>query len=292
MKNEDDRSIFAWGFDTVGSRISCFANSPADFAGCGDLDDFRTVGTHSGHVVMTNKGLSMEMRIIRLTTGDYIGQLTGKILDRLVYLAIPLIRHRRKENVFYLPRINVPQPDLSRGWCYTSPGEGFNGTDRTIFLGCSDQRGEKFAIKIDYTFQLAHSTKFSPFLRPMTAHIYASSLVTDHGRSLLERIISTGHLIGITMDWKEDLALGRIEASGIAGEFHSGSTWWLKLDGSDRNRWKIDVVDGFKLHFPGFLWARHSPISEFGGSKIKACRVYPQVHRDRLRNPTKKRRWY
>lgn len=77
----------------------------------------------------------------------------------------------------------------------------------------------------------------------MTAHIYASSLVTDHGRSLLERIISTGHLIGITMDWKEDLALGRIEASGIAGEFHSGSTWWLKLDGSDRNRWKIDVVD-------------------------------------------------
>lgn len=110
MKNEDDRSIFAWGFDTVGSRISCFANSPADFAGYGDLEDFRTVGTHSGHVVMTNKGLSMEMRIIRLTTGDYIGQLTGKILDRLVYLAIPLVRHRRKENVFYLPRINVPRP--------------------------------------------------------------------------------------------------------------------------------------------------------------------------------------
>jgi hypothetical protein len=23
MKNEDDRSIFAWRFDTVGSRISC-----------------------------------------------------------------------------------------------------------------------------------------------------------------------------------------------------------------------------------------------------------------------------
>jgi hypothetical protein len=110
MKNEGDRSIFAWGFDTVGSRISCFANSPADFAGCGDLEDFRTVGTHSGHVVITNKGLSIEMRIIQPTTGDYIGQLTGKILDRLVYLAIPLVRHRRKENVFYLPRINVPQP--------------------------------------------------------------------------------------------------------------------------------------------------------------------------------------
>ena len=64
--------------------------------------------------------------------------------------------------------------DLSRGRCYTSPGEGFSGTDRTIFLGCSDQRGEKFAIKIYYSFQVAHSTKISPFLRPMTAKVVAA----------------------------------------------------------------------------------------------------------------------
>jgi hypothetical protein len=64
--------------------------------------------------------------------------------------------------------------DLSQGRYYTSPGEGFNGTDRTIFLGCSDQRGEKFAIEIYYSFQVAHSTKISPFLRPMTARVVAA----------------------------------------------------------------------------------------------------------------------
>jgi hypothetical protein len=59
----------------------------------------------------------------------------------------------------------------------------------------------------------------------------------------LERIISQGHSIDKLSDWREDFVLGRIEALGIAGEFHSGSTWRLQLGESDKNRWKIDVVD-------------------------------------------------
>jgi hypothetical protein len=78
-------------------------------AGCGDLDDFRTVGTHSGHVLMTNKGLSIEMGIIRFTTGDYIGQLTGEI--RQIDVPCDTVNKAQAEGKRVLPiSNNVPQP--------------------------------------------------------------------------------------------------------------------------------------------------------------------------------------
>lgn len=51
----------------------------------------------------------MEMSIIQLATGDYIGRLIeGSVLQ---CLAIPLVRHRhsRNEAIFYRPPVNIPQ---------------------------------------------------------------------------------------------------------------------------------------------------------------------------------------
>jgi len=109
LKNEDDLSIFAYSFDISRGAISCLATSPADFAGCGSLKDNKIDPSHSSHVVMTNKGLNIDIPIIRLVTGDYVGQLKAKIGPNLICLAIPLARYREEEHVFYRPCSNVPQ---------------------------------------------------------------------------------------------------------------------------------------------------------------------------------------
>lgn len=115
MKNEDDDTIFAWGFGAVGGGTSCFAGSPAAFTHCGDLLDNRSTASRSGHLVMTNKGLNIEMSIIRLATGDFIGQLSMGISVEWLDLAIPLVaipldKYSDVNNrVFYRPPTNVPQ---------------------------------------------------------------------------------------------------------------------------------------------------------------------------------------
>jgi hypothetical protein len=110
IKNEDDLSILAWGFrGTVVGRASCFASSPVEFAGCGDFDDYIRASTPPGHVVITNKGLNMEMSIVQLVTGDYIGLLIEGSIPGC--LAIPLARHNHsgKEAIFFRPPLNIPQ---------------------------------------------------------------------------------------------------------------------------------------------------------------------------------------
>jgi hypothetical protein len=115
MKNEDDHTIFAWGFGCVGGiGLSCFASSPANFAGCSDLQDQRSGGTHSSHIVMTNKGLNITMPVIRLFTGDYIGQLIATNNGAHLCLGIPLFKHSEDDDdVFYRPPPNTPE-EVSR----------------------------------------------------------------------------------------------------------------------------------------------------------------------------------
>ena len=111
IKNEDDLSILAWGFrGGVLGGTSCFASSPFEFAGSGVLDDDISDSTCPGHVVLTNKGLYMDMSIVQLTTGDYIGRvIEGR--RHLKCFVIPLVRHRHngKEAIFYRPPLNIPQ---------------------------------------------------------------------------------------------------------------------------------------------------------------------------------------
>jgi len=110
IKNEDDLSILAWGYrGTVVGGASCFASSPVEFAGCGDFDEYMSDSTCTGHVAITNKGLNMEMSVVQLITGDYIGRLIEGYL--LQCLAIPLVRHRHSGNeaMFYRPPLNIPQ---------------------------------------------------------------------------------------------------------------------------------------------------------------------------------------
>ena len=110
IKNEDDLSILVWGFrDTVVGGASCFASSPVEFAGCGNFDQFMRDSTCPGHVAITNKGLNMEMSVVQLITGDYIGRLIEGYF--LQCLAIPLVRHRHSGNeaMFYRPPLNIPQ---------------------------------------------------------------------------------------------------------------------------------------------------------------------------------------
>jgi hypothetical protein len=110
IKNEDDLSILAWGFrGTVVGGASCFASSPVEFAGCGNLDAYTSNTTCTGHVAITNKGLNMEMSIIQLTTGDYIGRLAEDSVCQC--LTIPLVRHKHggNEAMFYRPPLNIPQ---------------------------------------------------------------------------------------------------------------------------------------------------------------------------------------
>jgi hypothetical protein len=110
IKNEDDLSILAWGFrGTVVGRASCFASSPVEFAGCGDFHVHTSDITCTGHVAITNKGLNMEMSIVQLTTGDYIGGLAENSIFQC--LAIPLVRHKHDGNeaMFYRPPLNIPQ---------------------------------------------------------------------------------------------------------------------------------------------------------------------------------------
>jgi len=119
MKNEDDQSLFAWGYPgyrhtmlpgpMCGAAVSCFANSPADFARCSQV---RPWPVGASHYVITNKGLQIEMAVRRLLTGDYIGRLncTLKAADSNGWtIVIPLVRLIGSMNVFYRPEDLVPE---------------------------------------------------------------------------------------------------------------------------------------------------------------------------------------
>jgi hypothetical protein len=293
MKNEDDRSIFAWGFNTVGGGMSCFASSPADFAGCDQLQDCRSARTHSSHILMTNKGLNITMSIIQLRTGDYIGELKVRGLDRLMGLAIPLLRHAEDENVFYRPPLNVPMRvpegafeevipkpiyisrsipklvrwttgirlspyflknmdvtevhppnwDLSVGCCLKGSFEHFPGGEQMILLSCTDKNGNKFAIRVDYKFEIGFlrpRSLWAHSLHPWSIRVFASPFKFF---SLLELMVVDGERFDDMMAWQEDIVLKRIETSVVDGENRSGYTRRIHLDKSRMHKWMIDLVD-------------------------------------------------
>jgi hypothetical protein len=287
MKNEDYRSIFAWGFNTVGGGMSCFASSPADFAGCGQLYDRRSARTHSSHILMTNKGLNITMSIIQLYTGDYIGELKARGPDMLC-LAIPLVGYAEDEDVFYRPSLNVPTQvhpksfkrvdpkpiyisrsvpkllrwntgirlssaflknvevtevhpanwDLSAGCCLKGLFEDFQREKQTILLGCRDKKGDKFAIRVDYTFEIASQWNHS--LSPKETGIFASPF---RASSLLELMVVKGERFDEIMAWQKDVVLKDIGTSVGDGENCSGYSWRVRLDQSRRHEWEIDLVD-------------------------------------------------
>jgi len=109
MKNEDDQTIFAWGYGSCsmvgGGATSFFAKSPDDFASCNKLEPFFLASTKPSHYVTTNKGLHIEMALLKLITGEFVGRIN--CLDatdsNLHCLAIPLLEVGGLEDVYYRP---------------------------------------------------------------------------------------------------------------------------------------------------------------------------------------------
>jgi hypothetical protein len=109
MKNEDDQTIFAWGYGSCGvvggGATSFFAKSPDDFANCNKLEPFFLASTKPSHYVTTNKGLHIEMALLKLITGEFVGRIN--CLDatdsNLHCLAIPLLEVGGLEDVYYRP---------------------------------------------------------------------------------------------------------------------------------------------------------------------------------------------
>jgi hypothetical protein len=135
MKKDDDHSIFAWGYGSTSGvsegLAAYFARSPAVFVGCGKLRRYRRNGSKSSHHIITNQGLLIEMSILQLVTGEYIGQ-----LDCMEYLgviiAIPLVKLYADDNIFYRSAAIRPGP--------VSP-ERFQGIDkRPIYISSSMPR--------------------------------------------------------------------------------------------------------------------------------------------------------
>jgi hypothetical protein len=62
IKDSADHSLFAWSRNDGAAPIGILAESPADFAMCGDIVPYPAVGTSS--YSMTNKGLRIELPII------------------------------------------------------------------------------------------------------------------------------------------------------------------------------------------------------------------------------------
>jgi hypothetical protein len=106
MKKDDDHTIFAWGYGStsvVPNRSEgYFAKSAAVFAGCSQLHSYRPSGSKSSHHVITNKGLLIDMSVLQLVTGEYIGQLNCTDLRRH-FIAIPLVKLYPDDNIFYRP---------------------------------------------------------------------------------------------------------------------------------------------------------------------------------------------
>ena len=118
MKNDDDQSIFAWGYRSPSGAgetraPSYFAQSPAEFEHCYHLTAY-TAGTKSSHYSTTNKGLHIEMCFFRLITGHYIGLMNctesaRDLGEDVACLATPLARPDGDENVFYRPAAVSPE---------------------------------------------------------------------------------------------------------------------------------------------------------------------------------------
>ena len=106
MKKDDDHTIFAWGYASTSGVLkglaAYFARSPAAFAGCGKLRPYRWNSGKSSHHIITNQGLLIEMSVLQLVTGEYIGKLN--CMEHLGYvIAIPLVQLYADDNMFYRP---------------------------------------------------------------------------------------------------------------------------------------------------------------------------------------------
>jgi hypothetical protein len=112
IKNDDDHSIFAWGYEGPnGSGASCFASSPAEFARCSQVRKHKPAGVKSTHYTSTNKGLHIEMSLLRLITGDYVGRIhcsDATDVDSWC-IAIPLVPLDLDDKTFYRPHPIRPE---------------------------------------------------------------------------------------------------------------------------------------------------------------------------------------
>lgn len=121
MKNEDDQSIFAWGYradilqhGVAGpGAVSYLATMPSEFEFCRQI---RRISVGSRHYTITNKGLHIAMAVRKLITGDYVGQLNCSDLHAKEQsypgstIVVPLIRHDDNNNTFYRPAALIPEP--------------------------------------------------------------------------------------------------------------------------------------------------------------------------------------
>jgi hypothetical protein len=113
MKKDDDHTIFAWGYGSTSGvpqgLAAYFARSPAAFSGCSEVRRYRRHGINSSHHVITNQGLLIEMCVLQLVTGEYIGELN--CTHRVGHvIAIPLVKAYADDNIFYRPVAIRPAP--------------------------------------------------------------------------------------------------------------------------------------------------------------------------------------
>ncbi|PMD36309.1 hypothetical protein L207DRAFT_533180 [Hyaloscypha variabilis F] len=141
--------------------------------------------------------------------------------------------------------------DLSLGYCDTASGAGFPKTNVIMFLACRNKHGKMFVIKIDYTFRVS-SADPSPSFQPEEAILLAAPLPTNSQYpSLMNLLASSGAAVlasggvplGVRLAWQEGMVLERVEACEVNGEIRAGFTQRLYLDTSQRNDWKIDIIN-------------------------------------------------
>ena len=117
-----------------------------------------------------------------------------------------------------------------------------------ILLRCNNKRGDTFAIRINYEFARNSYTRGrSSSFSPLKVKLLASPMILPRRphNSMVELIVGEGHEVGSMLDWQENIVLERRETSGVDGsaQILDGCTLRLHLDGTERNEWKIDVVD-------------------------------------------------
>lgn len=294
MKNVADHTIFAWGYGsssrTDGRALSYFARSPGDFAGCGQIYQNQPRGVKLSHYVSTNRGLLIDLSLLRLITGDYIAPIncwTTSSPSSPSCFAMPLLRGVATEDVFYRPAARAPQEVLLSHFENIAPQPIYISraipvlTHYDLGIRLSDVFNETIRVK-------AFHPPYFDFSRGLCWKVYSPASETTKQLILLDCVTIEQVNFVLRVDygfspkavWDNDFIRDSVKVSAAHKPFSSSESSLLNLiiragDQIDRLDWQEDfVVERVGLSSDeGYSRRLHLDRSDFSNWKIDIIRV-------------------
>jgi hypothetical protein len=321
VRSVHDHSIFAFGYGLPAlEHDSNLAESPADFSLCECVKKLpprdNTITSNRSHYTSTNNGLHIQLRLLPLVTGNWIGMLEcydSNIRGLDLAIAIPLFQSQTSKEGFFRhpaacpeyvtiepfrgvkPRqiyIEKSKPVFSKYTSGIKISSRFSkqitvkGTyppywdiargeheepswlppdmlhKQVIILDCLNNQGERFLIKIEYSYKRDRNRGHYNLLIPIEAEVTARPSLNS---SALNYAIKEDLLPDIPWkqnDWQKLENL----TSPVGGNDNAR----LYLDTSNPHVWEIDIV--------GVVMSAHDlagPSNPSGSPKLPALEPIP-----------------